>query len=85
MVDLFVNLLVVNKGTEILNLRSFVIVQGRPRQVQPISGLHPGQSIIRRFRFGDVSESIDLATIRVGLRELAGPAVLNQILTAHNL
>ncbi|MBH04879.1 MAG: hypothetical protein CMJ20_01020 [Phycisphaeraceae bacterium] len=85
MVDLFVNLLVVNKGAEILNLRSFVIVQGRPRQVQPISGLHPGQSIIRQFRFGDVSESIDLATIRVGLRELAGPAVLNQILTTHNL
>ena len=78
--DVLVTVLITNTGDRILSLRPFAIMQGHPRQMLPIQGLRPSQSVVRRFRFE--GDGTDLATkiVRTGLRELNGPAVLNVLL-----
>jgi hypothetical protein len=41
----------------------------------------PGQSTYRRFRFVGAGDRKAGASVRVGLRETGGPAVLNKVLT----
>ena len=80
-VDAIVVMLVTNTGDEVLSLRAFAHMSGYPREMKAIFGLQPRQSVARRFQFEDVAKTIHTTNIRVGLRELSGPAVLNKILS----
>ncbi len=57
----------------------FANMPGHPRQERLIPRLQRGESVIRRFRFERVDPNAGLP-IRVGARETAGPAILNQII-----
>ncbi|MAE65900.1 MAG: hypothetical protein CMJ18_16640 [Phycisphaeraceae bacterium] len=79
-VDARVTAVVTNKSELPLTMKAFAILRGHPRQIKPVTGLEPGQSVVRTFRFEDVGSSLANSRIRVGLRELSGPAMLNRIL-----
>ena len=83
--DAIVTCIVTSRGETAMSLRAFAIMSGYPREMKPIIGLKSGQSVVRRFLFEDVGDKLDSTSIRVGLRELTGPAVLNQILSASDL
>jgi hypothetical protein len=83
--DAVVTQLITNTGLQDLALSAFATMRGHPRQERVIAQLQPGQSIVRRFRFADAAEQFQTTDIRVGVRETAGPAVLNQILRAEDL
>ena len=61
------------------------LFRGYPHQEHIVSRLLPGQTIVQHFRFADALEKLDQANIRVGVGETAGPAVLNQVLSAKDL
>ena len=82
--DAVVTQMVTNKGEATRSLNVFAIMPGHPRQERMIVGIEPGQTVVRRFRFTAAAADVIRSTIiRVGLRELSGPAVLNQILSFH--
>lgn len=83
--DVVVTALVTNRGSESLALYAFTNVPGQPRQERVISGLRPGQSAVRRFRFPAAAEDVTGSAIRVGLRQSSGPAMLNKILTLEDV
>lgn len=80
-IDAVISQFVTNTGSEPVSLYAFAQTAGFPRQEGIISRLKPGESIIRRFRFQDVSSRGLLdQPLRVGLRETRGPAVLNEMI-----
>ncbi len=83
--DALITCTISNVGDKPVSLRAFAVMAGQARQMKPVSGLKPAQSVLKHFRFEDVASVIQTTNIRVGLRELAGPAVLNHILTAGDL
>ncbi|MBI1336750.1 MAG: hypothetical protein GC164_07295 [Phycisphaera sp.] len=78
--DAAITSVVSNTGLKPVSLYAFAALPGFPRQEHIISRLLPGQTIVRRFRFKDAAGKVEGVPIRVGLREAAGPAVLNKIL-----
>jgi len=78
--DAVVTQLITNTGSEPVSLQAFAQLVGFPRQERLISGLKPGQSVVRRFRFTEAAEEARDKGVRVGLRESGGPAVLNRLL-----
>jgi hypothetical protein len=79
--DLVVTQLITNTGSRTLSLYAFSSLSGVPRQERVLAGLMPGQSTYRRFRFVGAGDRNAGASVRVGLRETGGPAVLNKVLT----
>ncbi len=84
-IDAVVTQMVTNRGQQPLTLYAFANLTGYPRRERTISGLKPGQSIIRRFRFPDAAAVMRDHVIRVGLRETSGPAVLNRVLSLETV
>lgn len=83
--DALVTQRIANRGTEIISLYSFANMTGYSRQERLISQLHPGESIIRNFRFADGAQRLKTQSVRTGLRETSGPAVINHNLSATDL
>lgn len=79
--DVLVTELITNRGDDLLSMYAFANLPGRPRAERVISGLRPGQSIVRRFRFEQAADDASQVRVRVGVRQASGPAVLNQVLT----
>jgi len=69
----------------VISLYSFANMTGYSRQERLISQLHPGESIIRNFRFLDGAQRLKTQSVRTGLRETSGPAVINHHLSASDL
>ena len=42
--------------------------------------LKPGQSVMRRFRFEDMTADVMKSPLRIGLRDASGPALMNHAL-----
>ena len=84
-IDTLVTQRIANRGDKVISLYSFANMTGFPRQERLISRLHPGESILRTFRFGDSAKLLKTQKIRTGLRETSGPAVLNHNLSAWDL
>lgn len=83
--DGVVSCVVTNTGTEPRSVFVFANLREHARQERIISGLQPGESVIRRFRFTDAAESLSQYPVRTGVREISGPAVLNKIIRPETL
>jgi len=83
-IDAIVTELITNNSTKTLAMYAFANLSGYPRQERIIAGLKPGQSTIHKFRFPDASLAIQTHNIRTGVRQTAGPAMINQILSAQD-
>lgn len=79
-VDAVVRSLITNRGKDTVSLKAFAFLPDFPRQEQPIQAVRPERSVSRTFRFAGVTAPLEDLAIRVGLRELAGPAMLNRVL-----
>ncbi|MFG0249800.1 MAG: hypothetical protein ACF8OB_13010 [Phycisphaeraceae bacterium JB051] len=84
-IDALVTQRIANRGTQVISLYSFANMTGYSRQERLISQLHPGESIIRNFRFLDGAQRLKTQSVRTGLRETSGPAVINHNLSARDL
>ena len=78
--DAVVTQVIANLGTDTLALYAFTNVAGFGRQEIMIPRLEPGTRVRRQFRFPGGGDGVRDAPVRVGLREDAGPAVLNKII-----
>jgi hypothetical protein len=74
--DLVVQQMISNYGDKPINYTAFVVYPGQPRQERLVTGLDPGRTIIKLYRFPDV-HFIPNAKVRSGLREVEGTRILN--------
>ncbi len=78
--DAVVTQVIVNLGSQTVALYAFCNVAGFGRQEVMIPRLGPAARVSRRFRFPGGADSVRAAPVRVGLREEAGPAILNKVI-----
>ncbi len=76
--DVVLTALVTNRGEEPRSLYAFAIAPGRPSQQRIVARLQPQQTTVKRFRFAAAAAELSGQSIRAGLREMDGPAMLNQ-------
>jgi hypothetical protein len=81
--DLVVSLLITNLGDSPLTVEAFAQAPGYRAFEAPVSGLEPGASVTRRFRFDAGGERLRGRTVRVGLKETSGTGRLNRTLNIH--
>jgi hypothetical protein len=74
--DLVVQQMISNYGDKPINYTAFVVYPSQPRQERLVTGLDPGRTIIKLYRFPDV-HFIPNAKVRSGLREVEGTRILN--------
>ena len=74
--DLVVQQMISNYGDKPINYTAFVVYPGQPRQERLVTGLDPGRTIIKLYRFPAV-HFIPNAKVRSGLREVEGTRILN--------
>jgi hypothetical protein len=76
--DAIVTQQIFNGGSQTLSLYAHASIPGFPRQEQVVAPLRPGQRVQRRFRFAGAGTGTAAPRVRVGLRQRAGPLVLNK-------
>ena len=79
-IDAVVTQVITNLGSQTLSLYAYASLPQFPRQEQSVAQLQPGESMIRSFRFPQAGDVLRKHGIRVGVREINGPAGLNMIL-----
>ena len=74
--DLIVQQMVTNYGDKPIDFNAFAVFPGLSRQERLISGLAPGKTTVKRYRFtgGEFREGIK---VRVGMKEMEGTRILN--------
>ena len=75
--DLQVEQHITNFADGPINYTAFVVVPGTARQERLVLDLGPGQSAVKRYRFGGVEGLPAGTALRSGLRELEGTRILN--------
>ena len=75
-----VTCLVTNTGAEPRSLFCFASAPGQPRDERPVPRLMPGETIVRTFRFPNLTAD----AVRCGVREMNGPGVLSKVLRVGN-
>jgi hypothetical protein len=83
--DATVAAVVTNTGTGGLSLYIFANLRGHPIQERIITQLEPGQTAVRRFRFLDAGQMLRDGAMRLGVREVNGPRMLNQRLSVDDM
>lgn len=76
---------VTNTGDETLSLYVFANLRGHPIQQRIIAELDPGQSAVRRFNFPGAGQVLRDHAMRLGVREVDGPRILNKRLGIDEL
>lgn len=76
--DITVQQMVTNYGDHVINYAAFAMYPNQARQERVIMNLAPGATAIRRYRFHNVPHTVSGAA-RVGLKELEGPRILNDV------
>jgi len=84
-VDVVVTQVITNTGDRSISIYAFANLRGFPRQERIVARLGAGESVVRRFRFPDAAATLRDSSIRVGLRETQGPAILNKVLSYDDL
>ena len=59
----------------------FGSLPGFPRNERALMRIKPGETIVQRFHFANALDTLKDTAVRVGIREIQGPAVLNKRLT----
>jgi hypothetical protein len=77
--DVLVTLMITNIGTEPQSLYAYAVAPDQPRQERVVSSLPGGQYTIKKFRFANCGKPLAGKQLRVGLREMDGPAMLNKM------
>ena len=77
--DVVIRHTVTNTGPEPIALTAFTLAPGQARIERVISRLLPGQTTIKSFRYPMAANELSGKVARVGLREIDGPALLNQV------
>jgi hypothetical protein len=75
--DVMVQVLITNYGQRTINYSAFALLPGAPRQERLVTGLGPGRTTVKRFRFPYPEKAMAGSRIRVGLREMEGTRILN--------
>lgn len=76
---------VTNTGNERLSLYVFANLQGQPIQERIIANLGPGETAVRRFHFPGAGQSLRDNAMRLGIREIDGPRMLNKRLSIDDM
>ncbi len=77
--DVVISMMVQNIGDKAESLYAYATAPDQPRQERVISNLQPGERLVKRFRFADCAAPLRGRSLRVGLREMEGPAMLNKL------
>jgi len=79
--DLVLTLVITNLGEDDESFYAFALPPGLPRMQRIVSPLEAGQTLIKHFYIpADKADDLSGESIRVGLRQTDGPAILNHIL-----
>jgi hypothetical protein len=82
--DVVVTQTITNRGRQQRSLYSFASLPGLPQQERIVARLDPGQSAVRRFRFQGAGDGPRVADVRVGVRDMDGPMLLNKIVSLRS-
>jgi hypothetical protein len=74
--DVVVQQMITNYGERPINYTAFALFPGAARQERLVTGLAPGKTTIKKYRFTNVTFARD-AKVRSGLKELEGTRILN--------
>lgn len=74
--DIIIQQVISNYGDKTIDYSAFAIFPGQARQERLVTNLAPGKSIIKRYRFANITPTRGLKA-RVGLKELEGTRILN--------
>ncbi|MDB5290564.1 MAG: hypothetical protein JWL69_1805 [Phycisphaerales bacterium] len=74
--DVIVQQMISNYGEKPIDYTAFAVCPGQARQERFVTGLGPGRTVMKRYRFTDVKAGGDLKA-RVGVKELLGTRILN--------
>ncbi|WP_428389730.1 hypothetical protein [Mucisphaera sp.] len=77
-------MIVTNQAEDTRSFYGFATMRGQRGLERIISRLNSGQTVVERFRFRDVEESIEGTPIRLGVREARGPSILNKRLSFND-
>lgn len=80
-IDVIAVCTITNTGETRQALNAFARVPGQASIERPIAKLEPNQTVVKRFRFKDGLQDVLAGSVRVGVREMRGPAILNKRLT----
>jgi hypothetical protein len=76
--DVIVHQIITNRGKDRVDIEGFVMAPGRSRLINMYRRLEPGQTVDKAYILDDATR-LQGRNIRVGLREIHGPRLLNQI------
>jgi len=68
---------ITNRGDQPQSFYAFAMAPQHPRQERIVAKLAPGQTLMKRFRFAGAADALAGRSIRAGLRQMDGPAMLN--------
>jgi hypothetical protein len=83
--ELIVTQRITNRGDRPINLQAFLAGPGLGQNRRAIGTLHPGATAVKSFRVPGAVPALSGRTLRVGVSELDGVAVLNQLITLPDL
>jgi hypothetical protein len=75
---------VTNTGNQTLSLYVFANLPGHPIQERIVADLGPGETVVRRFHFPGAGRALRDNAMRMGIREIDGPRMLNQRLSVED-
>jgi hypothetical protein len=75
--DVVIQQMVSNYGDRAIDYNAFAIYPGQARQERLVTGLAPGQTTVKRYRFSGAKVTPG-TKVRVGVKELEGTRILNE-------
>jgi hypothetical protein len=75
--DVIVQQMISNYGDKPIDYNAFAIYPGQARQERLVTGLAPGQTTVKRYRFNGAKVATG-TKVRVGVKELEGTRILNE-------
>jgi hypothetical protein len=75
--DLLVQQVITNYGGKKIDYTAFVVAPGSPRQERLVTGLAPGRSAVKLYRFAGGGTQAGKVKVRSGIKETAGTRILN--------
>jgi hypothetical protein len=74
--DIIVQQMITNYGDKPINYTAFAVFQGQARQERLVTGLAPGKTTLKRYKFSGV-ELKNAGKVRTGVKEMEGTRILN--------